>query len=88
MSVSSKAKQFYEEIEEVLSYLRARWQDEDEYEKLSMYLLPLVGKAEECDVDLVKMTEDPFGVQFQADTQLCWVSFQGSEYVLQYLREE
>lgn len=88
MTVNESAQQFFNRVEPILIYLADRWGDYGDTECLLTYLLPLQSHAEECGVELRKMTEDPFGVQFLSGAQLCWAYFQGREYVLQYLREE
>lgn len=59
-----EANRFFEEAQETIGNLFARWQDEREYENIVDYQKPLDPIAERCGVVIQSMTKQPFGCRF------------------------
>lgn len=71
---SQRAGAFFKAVQETLGYLYSRWQDEQEYENIADYQLPLKKIDQEHGVVITKMNKRPFGLVFQADGRTYQVS--------------
>lgn len=59
-----EAAAFFDAAYQLFANLYGRWLDEQEYEDINDYIVPLQPIAAEHGVALTKMTKRPFGVQF------------------------
>ena len=65
---SQRASDFFDELDKgIMGNLYGRWLDEQEYEDIKDYQLPLNPIAQKFGVTITKMNKKPFGFNFTVD---------------------
>lgn len=62
-----KAKKFFHDEKETSCMLAGRWQCEKDYEDILDYKKNIQNRADDFDVEIVKMKKRPFGYTFKVD---------------------
>ena len=61
------SKKIYEDGQELISYLAARWMDEKEYENIKDYGKLISKFLKKYNAKLISMIRSPFGFEFEVD---------------------
>lgn len=82
--MATTAKRFWQEAQETMEYLFARWGEESQFEDINDYAIPLKEIADKIGgVNILKMTKRPFGCRFTADGKIYIMTINNRNYQYQ-----
>lgn len=69
-----------QKMEKFVVYLYHRWQDEQEFEDLNDYGIPVKEEVEKIGGKFLKMITNPFGFQYSIEGSVYQIAFNGEYY--------